>query len=131
MWRIKNPEWFDVLVTPNLFGDIITDLGAMVQGGMGIAASGNIHPGKVSMFEPIHGSAPKYKGQNKANPLATVAAVQMMLDFLGEGAAAAAIEGAVMELLSSRRVPTLDASSGLGTDEIGNLVVSELRKQAG
>jgi 3-isopropylmalate dehydrogenase len=131
MWMIKNPEWFDVLVTPNLFGDIITDLGAMVQGGMGIAASGNIHPGKVSMFEPIHGSAPKYKGQNKANPLATVAAVQMMLDFLGEGAAAAAIEGAVMELLSSRRVPTLDASSGLGTDEIGNLVVSELRKQAG
>jgi 3-isopropylmalate dehydrogenase len=70
MWMVKNPEWFDVAVTPNLFGDIITDLGAMVQGGMGIAASGNIHPGKVSMFEPIHGSAPKYKGQNKANPIA-------------------------------------------------------------
>jgi len=64
MWLVKNPEWFDVVVTTNLFGDIFTDLGAMIQGGMGIAASGNIHPGKVSMFEPIHGSAPKYKGQN-------------------------------------------------------------------
>jgi len=84
MWMIKNPEWFDVAVTPNLFGDIITDLGAMVQGGMGIAASGNLHPGQTSMFEPIHGSAPKYKDQNKANPIATIMAVSMMLEYVGE-----------------------------------------------
>ena len=69
MWMIKNPEWFDVIVTCNMFGDIITDLGAMIQGGMGIAASGNLHPGKVGMFEPIHGSAPKYTGENKINPI--------------------------------------------------------------
>jgi hypothetical protein len=82
---IKNPEWFDVAVTTNMFGDIITDLGAMLQGGMGIAASGNIHPGKTSMFEPIHGSAPKHAGKNVACPLGAVGAVGMMLDFLGEG----------------------------------------------
>ena len=86
MWMVKNPEWFDVVVTPNLFGDILTDLGAMVQGGMGIAASGNIHPGRISMFEPIHGSAPKYRGQNTANPLATIEAVRMLLDHVGEAA---------------------------------------------
>ncbi len=131
MWMLKKPEWFDVIVTPNLFGDIITDLGAMIQGGMGIAASGNIHPGKVSMFEPIHGSAPKYRGLNKANPIATIAAVQMMLDYLGEKEAAVGIEGVISNLLSSKRIPTLDASSGLGTDEVGNLVVDELRKNAG
>src|SRR5205814_6464670 len=91
MWMVKNPEWFDVAVTPNLFGDIITDLGAMIQGGMGIAASGNLHPGKVSLFEPIHGSAPKYAGQDKASPIAAIMAVSMMLDYLGEKRAAAAI----------------------------------------
>ena len=74
MWMVKNPEWFDVIVTCNMFGDIITDLGAMIQGGMGIAASGNLHPGKVGMFEPIHGSAPKYTGENKINPIAAIAA---------------------------------------------------------
>ncbi len=95
MWMVKNPEWFDVLVTDNMFGDIITDLGAMIQGGMGIAAGGNINPDGVSMFEPIGGSAPKYTGKNIINPLAAIAAAQMMLDHLGEDKAAAAIETAI------------------------------------
>ena len=84
MWMVKNPEWFDVMVTGNMFGDIITDLGAMTQGGMGIAAGGNINPEGVSMFEPIGGSAPKYTGQNVINPLAAICAGAMMLDTLGE-----------------------------------------------
>src|SRR5438876_2657237 len=93
MYVVKNPEWFDTVVTSNMFGDIFTDLSAMIQGGMGVAASGNIHPGRVSLFEPIHGSAPKYGGKNVANPIATIAAVQMMLEYLGETRAAARIEG--------------------------------------
>ena len=131
MWMIKNPEWFDVIVTTNLFGDIITDLGAMIQGGMGIAASGNIHPGKNGMFEPIHGSAPKYAGMNVANPLGAIAAASMMLDFLGEEAAGKAVEQAIAELLSSREIPSIDAKSGLKTDQIGDMVVSQIRKSAG
>eukprot|EP00904_Undaria_pinnatifida_P001959 jgi/Undpi1/11764/HiC_scaffold_37.g14059.m1 len=111
MWMVKNPEWFDVAVTPNLFGDIITDLGAMIQGGMGIAASGNIHPGKVSMFEPIHGSAPKYKGMNKANPLATVMALSLMLDHIGETEAAQGVEDAVSDLIQSGKVTSLQAGA--------------------
>ena len=83
MWMVKNPEWFDVIVTDNMFGDIITDLGAMIQGGMGIAAGGNINPEGVSMFEPIGGSAPKYTGKNMINPLAAISALGMMLDTLG------------------------------------------------
>jgi len=126
MWMVKNPEWFDVVVTTNIFGDIFTDLGAMVQGGMGIAASGNIHPGQVSMFEPIHGSAPKYKDQNVACPIAAIMAVQMMLEFLGEKAAACGIEDAVGGLLQSGRIKSLDARSGMSTTEMGNLVVQEL-----
>ena len=126
MWMVKNPEWFDVAVTPNLFGDIITDLGAMVQGGMGIAASGNIHPGKISMFEPIHGSAPKYRGQNKANPLATIMAVAMMLDHLGESDAAQAVEGSVSNLLRSGKIKSLQAGAH-ATDELGQMVEAELR----
>lgn len=126
MWMVKNPEWFDVVVTPNLFGDIITDLGAMIQGGMGIAASGNIHPGKTSMFEPIHGSAPKYTGKNVANPIATINAAAMMLDFLGEKEAAKEIEGAVANLLVSKRIPSLGADSGLSTSQIGDMVLEEL-----
>jgi 3-isopropylmalate dehydrogenase len=122
MWLVKNPEWFDVVVTTNVFGDIMTDLGAMLQGGMGIAASGNIHPGQVSMFEPIHGSAPKYAGKNVANPIATIAAVQMMLDFLGEATAAAAVEEAIRRALVERHVPSLGADSGLSTSEIGDLL---------
>ncbi len=90
MWMVKNPEWFDVIVTTNMFGDIITDLGAMIQGGMGVAASGNINPKGTSMFEPIHGSAPKYTGQNKANPLASISAIAMLLDHVGAAEAAGA-----------------------------------------
>lgn len=126
MWLVKNPEAFDVIVVDNIFGDILTDLGAMLQGGLGIAASGNIHPGGVSMFEPIHGSAPKYRGKNVANPLATIAAVQMMLAHLGETEAAATIEESISELLASKRIPDLSARSGLKTDEIGDLVVEKM-----
>lgn len=125
MWMVKNPEWFDVAVTTNLFGDIITDLGAMIQGGMGIAASGNIHPGRCSMFEPIHGSFPKAAGKNTANPIATIMAIHMMLDFLGEKEASAAVEGAVAELLRSGRIRSLKAGEHQ-TDELGAMVVEQL-----
>jgi len=129
MWMVKNPEWFDVAVTTNLFGDIITDLGAMIQGGMGIAASGNLHPGRVSLFEPIHGSAPKHAGKNVASPVAAIMAVSMMLDYLGEKPASAAIEGTIEHLLRSKRL------KGVGTgvhptNEVGDLVVAELRSRA-
>ena len=127
MWMVKNPQWFDVMVTTNMFGDIITDLGAMLQGGMGVAASGNIHPGKVSMFEPIHGSAPKYAGKNVANPIAAIAAVQMMLDFLGEKDAAKVIEDSIEHCLVTKKVSSLTAKSGMSTVEIGDVVVSELK----
>jgi len=126
MWMVKNPEWFDVIVTTNMFGDIITDLGAMIQGGMGIAAGGNLHPGRVSVFEPIHGSAPKYKGQRKVCPLAAILAGGMMLEHLGEKAAADRVEGAVRRLLESGRLPSLDASSGVPTDRQGDMVLDFL-----
>ncbi len=129
MWMIKNPEWFDVIVTTNLFGDIITDLGAMLQGGMGIAASGNIHPGQTSMFEPIHGSAPKYAGKNVACPLGAIGAVSMMLDFLGETSGAARIENAVSDLLKSGKVPSADARSGISTSDMGDMVVERIRAE--
>ncbi|MGE0190628.1 MAG: 3-isopropylmalate dehydrogenase [Planctomycetota bacterium] len=125
MWMVKNPEWFDVVVTPNLFGDIITDLGAMVQGGMGIAASGNIHPGRVSMFEPIHGSAPKYRGQNKANPIATIEAVRMLLDHIGEPAAAARIQRAIQHVLESGKIKSLGAGAH-STSEFGDIVLKAI-----
>ncbi len=127
MWMVKNPEWFDVAVTTNLFGDIITDLGAMVQGGMGIAASGNIHPGQVSMFESIHGSAPKYKDQNKANPIATIAAVQMMLVHIGEAEAGKLLDTALANLLSGDRVTSMNAGAH-ATDALGDMVVEEVRR---
>lgn len=130
MWFVKNPEWFDVIVTTNMFGDIITDLGAMIQGGMGIAASGNIHPGKVSMFEPIHGSSPKYAGKNVANPLGTIAAASMMLDFIGETGGHQLIERAIAGLLSSARIPSVDARSGLTTSQIGDMVAEEVVRLA-
>jgi 3-isopropylmalate dehydrogenase len=125
MWMVKNPEWFDVAVTTNLFGDIITDVGAMIQGGLGIAASGNIHPGRVSLFEPIHGSAPKYTGKNVANPVATVMAVAMMLEHLGEGQAARCVEAAVAEALTSGRIRSLSAGEQ-GTREIGALLAAAI-----
>lgn len=126
MWMVKNPEWFDVIVTTNLFGDIITDLGAMIQGGMGIAASGNIHPGQTSMFEPIHGSAPKYAGQNVACPLGAISATAMMLDFLGQEKAAQRIDQAVGDLLASREIPSADTRSGISTSDMGDMVVAKI-----
>ena len=127
MWMVKNPEWFDVIVTDNLFGDIITDLGAMIQGGMGIAAGGNIHPGKVSMFEPIGGSAPKYTGQGVINPLAQICAGAMMLDHLGESKAADCIERAVIKLCGSGKLKSLSAGQmGYSTSEVGDLVAENL-----
>jgi 3-isopropylmalate dehydrogenase len=121
MWFVKNPEWFDVVVTSNLFGDIITDLGAMIQGGMGIAAGGNINPEGVSMFEPIGGSAPKYTGQNVINPLAAIEAGRMMLEELGEAEAGKAIQNAVS--LTCTKLKSLSAGKmGYSTTEVGDLV---------
>jgi 3-isopropylmalate dehydrogenase len=128
MWMIKNPEWFDVIVTTNMFGDIITDLGAMIQGGMGIAASGNIHPGKTSMFEPIHGSAPRHAGKNTACPLGAIVAVAMMLDYLGEQTAAERIEDIVGGLLRNGAIPSIDTDSGISTVEMGEMVIQHLGK---
>ncbi len=126
MWFVKNPEWFDVIVTDNMFGDIITDLGAMVQGGMGIAAGGNINPEGASMFEPIGGSAPKYTGQGVINPLAAICSGQMMLEHLGETDAAAAIEAAVIKVVREK-IDTLAAGRmGYSTAEVGDLVAAEL-----
>jgi len=122
MWMVKNPEWFDVIVTDNMFGDIITDLGAMIQGGMGIAAGGNINPAGVSMFEPIGGSAPKYTGQNVINPLAAIGAVQMMLDSLGEAEAAVAVENAIRWVVSEKLESLSAGKMGYGTREVGDLV---------
>ena len=122
MWFVKNPEWFDVIVTGNMFGDIITDLGAMIQGGMGIAAGGNINPEGVSMFEPIGGSAPKYTGQGVINPLAAICAMQMMLATLGEEKAAAAVEDAVMSA-TANKIKSLQAGRmGYSTSEVGDLI---------
>ncbi len=125
MWFVKNPEWFDVIVVENMFGDIITDLGAMIQGGMGIAAGGNINPQGVSMFEPIGGSAPKYTGQNVICPLAAIGAVQMLLDHLGQHEAAARVEAAIVKALTSGKIVSLSAGRmGMGTSEVGDLVAS-------
>lgn len=124
MWMVKNPEYFDVIVTDNMFGDIITDLGAVLQGGMGIAAGGNINPDGVSMFEPIGGSAPKYTGKNVINPLAAIASVQMMLEQLGEEDAAAAIENAIMKAVKSDIKSMSAGKMGYGTREVGDLIVS-------
>jgi 3-isopropylmalate dehydrogenase len=124
MWFVKNPEWFDVIVTDNMFGDIITDLGAMVQGGMGIAAGGNLNPAGTSMFEPIGGSAPKYTGKNVINPLAAICAGQMLLDFLGEKAAAEAIERAVITVVREKVGDLAAGKMGYGTTQIGDLVAS-------
>ncbi len=122
MWMVKNPEWFDVIVTDNMFGDIITDLGAMIQGGMGIAAGGNINPEGVSMFEPIGGSAPKYTGMNVINPMAAICAGQMMLDYLGEEEAAKKVEDAVKKVVSQDLKSLSAGKMGYSTSEVGDLV---------
>jgi len=126
MWFVKNPEWFDVIVTDNLFGDIITDLGAMVQGGMGIAAGGNINPKGTSMFEPIGGSAPKYTGKGVINPLAAICAGQMMLDFLGETKAAKAIEDAVIKITREKMKSLAAGKMGYSTSQVGDLVAAAI-----
>jgi 3-isopropylmalate dehydrogenase len=126
MWMVKNPEWFDVIVTDNLFGDIVTDLGAMIQGGLGIAAGGNINPQGVSMFEPMGGSTPKYTGQNVINPLAAIGAGIMMLEHLGERKAAQRVENAMMQVLG-KHIKSLGAGEmGYTTQEVGDLVVKYL-----
>ncbi|MBU1121345.1 MAG: 3-isopropylmalate dehydrogenase [Candidatus Omnitrophota bacterium] len=126
MWMVKNPEWFDVIVTDNMFGDIITDLGAMIQGGMGIAAGGNINPAGTSMFEPIGGSAPKYTGKSVINPLAAICALSMMLDYMGEAKAAAAVEDSVKKVVKEKMQSLSAGKMGYSTQEVGDLVVENL-----
>jgi 3-isopropylmalate dehydrogenase len=122
MWMVKNPEWFDVIVTGNMFGDIITDLGAITQGGMGIAAGGNINPEGVSMFEPIGGSAPKYTGKGVINPLAGICSMQMMLETLGEDAAGAKIEE-VVRFVTGKKLKGMGAGKmGYSTSQVGDMV---------
>ena len=123
MWMVKNPEWFDVIVTENMFGDIITDLGAMIQGGIGVAAGGNINPEGVSMFEPIGGSAPKYTGQNVINPIGAILAAKLMLETLGEPEGARIIEKAVMKVLREDLKGTGAGKMGYSTSEVGDLIV--------
>jgi 3-isopropylmalate dehydrogenase len=130
MWLVKNPEWFDVAVVPNMFGDIITDLGAAIQGGMGLAASGNLHPGGVSMFEPIHGSAPKHAGRNVICPLAAISAMEMLLDTVGEEAAAGRIERAMAAVLGSGTLRNLSTSSGVPTPEYTDRILEAIRSEA-
>jgi 3-isopropylmalate dehydrogenase len=129
MWFVKNPEWYQVVVTPNMFGDIITDLGAMLQGGMGLAPGGNINPEGISMFEPIHGSAPKYKGQNVADPIATILAGGLMLEDLGEQKAADLIENATIEVIKEGKALPKDIGGTAGTSDVGEAIakmVSEI-----
>ena len=129
MWMVKNPEWFDVIVTENMFGDIISDLGAITQGGLGIAAGGNINPDGVSMFESIGGSAPKYTGKNVINPIASICSVAMMVDSLGQMEMGKAIERAVMQ--TTPKLKSLSAGKmGYSTTEVGDLVVDELKRDA-
>jgi len=127
MWMVKNPEWFDVIVTDNMFGDIITDLAAMIQGGMGIAAGANINPAGVSMFEPIGGSAPKYTGKNVINPIAAIAAGQLMLETLGEQPAAAAIENAIVRTLRDDIADMAAGKMGHSTTEVGDILCGYVR----
>jgi len=126
MWMVKNPEWFDVIVTCNMFGDIITDLGAMTQGGMGIAAGGNINPGGVSMFEPIGGSAPKYTGMGVINPLAAIASAAMMIETIGEKEAAMTIEKAIAYATSEKLESMAARRMGYTTSEVGDMIVDNL-----
>ncbi len=131
MWMVKNPEWFDVIVTDNMFGDIITDLGAMIQGGMGIAAGANINPQGVSMFEPIGGSAPKYTGKGIINPIAAISSAQLLLETLGEEKAGSMVEKAVMKVLRNDIKDVAAGKMGFTTSEVGDLVVEHIRKNLG
>ncbi|PIP40967.1 MAG: 3-isopropylmalate dehydrogenase [Desulfobacterales bacterium CG23_combo_of_CG06-09_8_20_14_all_51_8] len=131
MWMVKNPEWFDVIVTDNMFGDIITDLGAMIQGGMGVAAGGNINPEGVSMFEPIGGSAPKYTGKHVINPIAAILATQLLLETIGESAAGASVESAVKKALRDDIKNVAAGKMGYSTGEVGDLIVDYIKQGAG
>ena len=126
MWMVKNPEWFDVIVTDNMFGDIITDLGAMTQGGMGIAAGGNINPEGVSMFEPIGGSAPKYTGMGVINPLAAVGAMQMMLETLGEQKGADMVDKAIAWITGEKLRSMSAGKMGYSTSEVGDMLAEKV-----
>lgn len=125
MQMVRAPEMFDVIVTNNMFGDIITDLGAALQGGLGVAASGNIHPGKVSLFEPIHGSAPKYAGKDVANPLGAILTASMMLEYLGYNEEAAIIERAANDAIHANET-TNDLGGSLGTKAAGEAILKRL-----
>jgi 3-isopropylmalate dehydrogenase len=125
MQMVRAPEMFEVIVTNNMFGDIVTDLGAALQGGLGMAASGNIHPGKVSLFEPIHGSAPKYAGKDVANPIGAILTAAMMLEYLGHAAEADIIERAVVAAIDAGET-THDLGGTLGTRAAGAAVVGRL-----
>jgi 3-isopropylmalate dehydrogenase len=126
MYMVLDPGQFEVIVTNNLFGDIVTDLGATFQGGLGMAASGNIHPGKTSMFEPVHGSAPKLAGKNMANPIGAIASAALMLETLGMAAEAAAIDAAVLKAVRDNQV-TSDIGGRLGTREAGDFIAANIR----
>jgi 3-isopropylmalate dehydrogenase len=128
MWIVKNPEYYDVIVTTNMFGDIITDLSGIIQGGMGVAAGGNINPdpGGVSMFEPMGGSAPKYTGTGKINPIAAINAISMLLDQLGHAKAAQRVMNAIMKVTGTKMKSQAAGKMGYTTTEVGNLVVAEL-----
>jgi len=131
MWLVKNPEWYQVVVTPNMFGDIITDLGAMIQGGLGLAPGANINPNGVSMFEPIHGSAPKYKGKGVSNPVATIWAGAMLLKTVGEKSASERVLGAIESVLRKGKVRTYDLGGNSKTSEVGDAIVEEIRGEQG
>jgi 3-isopropylmalate dehydrogenase len=128
MWFVKNPEWYQTIVTPNMFGDIITDLGAMIQGGLGFAPGGNINPDGVSMFEPIHGSAPKYKGMNVANPIATIWAGAMLVDEIGQEKAAKDIVSAIEEVIKEGKVRTKDLGGNASTSDMGDAIARKVKE---
>src|SRR5712692_10691467 len=127
MWLVLKPEQFDTIVTTNLFGDILTDLGAAICGGLGVASSGNINPGKVSMFEPIHGSAPKYAGKGVASPVGSIGAVALMLDFRGETEGRSASNESLISGFRAGRIRGVEAGSG-GTMEVAEVVASGVRQ---
>jgi 3-isopropylmalate dehydrogenase len=129
MWMVKNPEYYDVIVTTNMFGDIITDLGAMIQGGMGVAAGGNINPdaGGTSMFEPMGGSAPKYTGKNVINPIAAISAMAMLLEQSGQEAAGKRVLDAIQVVTGTKMQSQAAGRMGYGTREVGDLVVEALQ----
>ena len=128
MWFVKSPESFQVVLCPNMFGDILTDLGAIIQGGLGLAPGGNINPEGVSMFEPIHGSAPKYAGKNVANPIATIWAGALMLEQLGEKSASESVINAIQEVLKKRKIRTHDLGGKNSCSEMGDAILKEIVK---